>query len=245
MRTIFWFLYFWIILLRYLPALHKIKKLDREGRIEERDRLMERSVATWAKSLLKAAGVRVEVFGRENIPQGQPVVFVGNHQGNFDIPILLAFLDRPHGFVAKIETQKIPLIRSWMRYLRCVFLDRDNPRQAMNAIGEAAKILQDGHSVILFPEGTRSRGNQMRAFQSGGLRIAVKSGASVIPLVINGSYQAMEAHGFWIHPASVRLTILPPVTLAGMDREEKKQLHVLLHDQIEMALNEQLSQSKA
>ncbi len=245
MRTILWFLYFWIILLRYLPTLHKIKKLDREGRAEERDRLMERSVANWAKSLLKVAGVRVEVLGQENIPQGQPVVFVGNHQGNFDIPILLAFLDCPHGFVAKIETQKIPLIRSWMKYLRCVFLDRDNPRQAMGAIGEAAKILQDGHSVILFPEGTRSRGNQMRAFQSGGFRIAVKSGASVVPLVINGSYKVMEAHGFWIHPASVRLTILPPVELSSMDREEKKQLHIRLYDQIEKELKEQLSQSRA
>lgn len=245
MRTILWFLYFWIILLRYLPALHKIKKLDRQGRAEERDRLMERSVANWAKSLLKAAGVRVEVFGQENIPQGQPVVFVGNHQGNFDIPILLAFLDRPHGFVAKIETQRIPLIRSWMKYLRCVFLDRENPRQAMNAIGEAAKILQDGHSVILFPEGTRSRGNQMRAFQSGGLRIAAKSKAPVVPLVINGSYKAMEAHGFWIHPASVRLTILPPVELTDMDREEKKQLHIRLHDQIEKELEEQLSRPEA
>lgn len=113
MRTIIWFFYFWIILFRYFPVLYRIKKLDREGRGEERDQLMERSVSAWAHSLLRVAGVQVEVSGIENIPTG-PVVFVSNHQGNFDIPILLAHLDRPHGFVAKIETQKIPFIRSWM-----------------------------------------------------------------------------------------------------------------------------------
>lgn len=240
MRTILWFLYFWVILFRYLPVLYRIKKWDREGKTEERDRLMEQSVSSWARSLLKMAGVRVEVSGIENIPQGA-ALFVGNHQGNFDIPILLAFLDRPHGFVAKIETQKIPLIRSWMKYLRCVFLDRENPRQAMGAIGEAAGILRDGHSIILFPEGTRSRGNQMREFQSGGLRIATKSGVPVVPLVINGSYQVMEAHGFWIHPAVVRLTVLPPIEISNMDREDKKQLPVWLHDKIERVLGEQLS----
>lgn len=147
--------YFWIILFRYFPVLYRIKKLDREGRGEERDQLMERSVSAWAHSLLRVAGVQVEVSGIENIPTG-PVVFVSNHQGNFDIPILLAHLDRPHGFVAKIETQKIPFIRSWMKYLRCVFLDRSNPRQAMSAIGQAAHTIQEGKPIILFPEGTEA-----------------------------------------------------------------------------------------
>ena len=240
-RTIIWFLYFWIILLRYLPTLHRVKKLDQAGRKEDRDQLVERSVSAWAHSLLRMAGVQVEVSGTENIPAG-PAVFVGNHQGNFDIPILLAYLDRPHGFVAKIETQKIPLIRSWMHYLHCVFLDRDNPRQAMGAIGEAAQTIQSGYPIILFPEGTRSRKDQMRSFQSGGLRLATKSEVPVVPLVINGSYRVMEAHGFWIHPAKVRLTILPPVAITGMSREEKKQLPSLLHDIIEQELNRQVDE---
>ncbi|MDD3193527.1 MAG: lysophospholipid acyltransferase family protein [Oscillospiraceae bacterium] len=239
MRTIVWFAYFWVILLRYIPILHRVKKLDQAGKTAERDQLVEQSVAKWARSLLKVAGVQVEISGKENVPDG-PAVFVGNHQGNFDIPILLASLDHAYGFVAKIETQKIPLIRSWMKYLHCVFVDRENPRQAVGAIGEAARMVQEGYSVILFPEGTRSRGNQMREFQSGGLRIAAKSQAPVVPVVINGSYQVMEAHGFWIHPAKVRLTILPPISVESMGREEQKQLSVLLHDTIEWELSRQL-----
>lgn len=241
MRTIIWFFYFWIILFRYFPVLYRIKKLDREGRGEERDQLMERSVSAWAHSLLRVAGVQVEVSGIENIPTG-PVVFVSNHQGNFDIPILLAHLDRPHGFVAKIETQKIPFIRSWMKYLRCVFLDRSNPRQAMSAIGQAAHTIQEGKPIILFPEGTRSRGDQLRQFQSGGLRLATKSEVPVVPLVINGSYRVMEAHGFWIHPAKVYLTILPPVFVAEMNREEKKQFPIFLHDKIQKELEKQINE---
>lgn len=105
MRTIIWFFYFWIILFRYFPVLYRIKKLDREGRGEERDQLMERSVSAWAHSLLRVAGVQVEVSGIENIPTG-PVVFVSNHQGNFDIPILLAHLDRRMALLPKLKRKR-------------------------------------------------------------------------------------------------------------------------------------------
>lgn len=239
MRTILWFLYFWLVLPCYLPALRRLKKLDAAGKIEERDQLMEASVSRWARSLLKVAGVKVTITGKENIPDG-PAVFVGNHQGNFDIPILLAYLDRPHGFVAKIETQKLPVIRTWMQYLHCAFVDRENPRQAMGAIGDAAKMVTQGYPIILFPEGTRSRGDRMNEFKSGGLRIALKSKAPIVPVVMNGSYKVMEAHGFWIHPATVQVTILPPVKVENLSREEQKNLHAMVQKMIGDQLNQQL-----
>ena len=217
MRTIIWFFYFWIILFRYFPVLYRIKKLDREGRGEERDQLMERSVSAWAHSLLRVAGVQVEVSGIENIPTG-PVVFVSNHQGNFDIPILLAHLDRPHGFVAKIETQKIPFIRSWMKYLRCVFLDRSNPRQAMSAIGQAAHTIQEGKPIILFPEGTRSRmGNQLLPFKGGTFKSAVRAKCPIVPCALIDSYKPFDEKS--IAPVTVKLIYLPPICY-----EEYKQL---------------------
>lgn len=82
----------------------------------------------------------------------------------------------------------------------------------------------------------------MRQFQSGGLRLATKSEVPVVPLVINGSYRVMEAHGFWIHPAKVYLTILPPVFVAEMNREEKKQVPIFLHDKIQKELEKQINE---
>ena len=136
MRTIIWFIYFW----GYLLAVHAKnaphEKAHAAGKIEERDAIVTEAVQKWSRRLLKLAGVKVTVQGLENIPEGA-VVFVGNHQGLFDIPTLLGYLDRPHGLNCQKEAEKIPMIRTWMRYLGCIFLDRENARSAMNSCGRA------------------------------------------------------------------------------------------------------------
>ena len=85
------------------------------------------------------------------------MVFVANHQGYFDIPLMLTQLDKPNPLVAKKEIQKIPMIRGWMEQLHCVFLDRDDPRQSMECLRQAQELLGQGYSVVIFPEGTRKR----------------------------------------------------------------------------------------
>lgn len=107
MRTIIWFIYFWGYLLAVLPKTHRMKKLTQAGKIEERDAIVTEAVQKWSRRLLKLAGVKVTVQGLENIPEGA-VVFVSNHQGLFDIPTLLGYLDRPHGLIAKKEAEKNP-----------------------------------------------------------------------------------------------------------------------------------------
>lgn len=222
MRTIIWFIYFWGYLLFALPKMKKARRLEAAGDLDARDALVESMVQKWARSLLRLAGVRVELSGLENIPEG-PAVFVPNHQSYFDIPVLLAWLDKPHPLVSKQEVKKIPLIRTWMELLDCVFIDRDNARQSVAALGEAAKnMTQRGRSFIIFPEGTRSRGDEMGEFKNGGFRAALKAGVPVVPVVIDGTYKVMEANHMWIHPASVRVKVLPPVPTQGMSREESK-----------------------
>ena len=224
MRTILWFLYFWLYLIILYPRLRKAQRLEAAGELDARDALVEPQVQRWARSLLRKAGVEVEVSGLENIP-GCPAVFVANHQSYFDIPVLLSWLDRPHPLVAKQEIRKLPLIRSWMKLLDCVFIDRENPRQSVAALGEAARNMAErGRSFIIFPEGTRSRGDRVGEFKNGGFRVALKSGAPVVPVVIDGTYRVMEANHMWIHPARVRLRVLPPIPTAGLSKEEAKLL---------------------
>ena len=224
MRTILWFLYFWLYLIVLYPRLRKAQRLEAAGELDARDALVEPQVQRWARSLLRKAGVEVEVSGLENIP-GCPAVFVANHQSYFDIPVLLSWLDRPHPLVAKQEIRKLPLIRSWMKLLDCVFIDRENPRQSVAALGEAARNMEArGRSFIIFPEGTRSRGDRVGEFKNGGFRVALKSGAPVVPVVIDGTYRVMEANHMWIHPARVRLRVLPPIPTAGLSKEEAKLL---------------------
>ncbi len=219
MRTILWFIYFWGYLLLVLPKLKKAQRLRRE-------------VQRWATRLLQKAGAQIQVEGLENIPQG-PCVFVGNHQGYFDIPLLLSRLDCPHPIIAKKEIAKIPLVRGWMEELRCLFIDRENARQAMDCLKEANGLLQEGYSVVIFPEGTRSKGGPIKDFKGGGIRLATRAKVPVVPLCIEGTYKIMEQNHYWIHPAQVRLRILPPVETAELGREQIRALDEQLHDLID------------
>lgn len=221
-KTIFWFIYFWLYLILTWPKLKHAQRLDASGDLDARDRVVGPVIQRWARSLLRTAGVTVQVSGLENIPD-EPVVFVPNHQSYFDIPVLLAWLDRPHPLIAKQEIKKIPLIRSWMALLDCVFIDRDNARQSVAALGQASRNMTErGRSFIIFPEGTRSRGDAVGEFKNGGFRAALKAGVPVVPVVIDGTYRAMEANNMKIRSAQVKLTVLPPVPTKGLSREEGK-----------------------
>ncbi|WP_084509180.1 lysophospholipid acyltransferase family protein [Paenibacillus assamensis] len=233
-RTIVWFIYFWVYLIGLLPHLNKAKRLQREGRTAELDAHVAKHVVKWARSLLRVAGAKVTVRGEENLP-AEPAVYVSNHQGNFDVPILLGYLGNPKSMFAKQEIGKLPLIRDWMKLFRCIFVDRNNMRQAMNSLKEATELVANGHSVVVFPEGTRSKSDQIGEFKNGAFRIATKTGAPIVPIRISGSYKLMEANGFWISPAEVELTILPPVQVEGLSKEEMAELPERVRSLIESA----------
>ncbi|MEG2931737.1 MAG: lysophospholipid acyltransferase family protein, partial [Ruthenibacterium sp.] len=166
----------------------------------------------------------VTVNGRENIPADRAVVFTPNHQSDYDIPLMLTQLGRVYPLVAKVETLKIPLVRTWMRLFDCVFIDRDNPRQAVSAIKEAGALLTGGTSIVVFPEGTRSKCDTMGEFKGGAFKMAFAAKAPIVPIVIDGSYRAMEANHNLMCPAHITMTILPAVETAQLDRAAQKAL---------------------
>lgn len=231
-RTIIWMIYFFAYLFFAQPILWKARKLRKQGKTEEHDRLVRGMVKNWALRLMKLAGATMEVSGSENIPQG-PVVFAANHQGYADIPLLLTQLDRPHPLIAKKELEKIPLLRDWMTELNCVFIDRENARQAMDSLKKANELLNEGYSVCIFPEGTRSKGKDLGEFKSGTIRLATRAKVPIVPCCIEGSYKMLEANkGFRITPARLRLKILPAIETADLSREEIKTLDERLRTQI-------------
>lgn len=235
MRTLLWFIYFWCYLIKVMPKLSKAKKYLENGKIVEKDQLIQQEVQNWSRALLKAAGAQVELEGMENIPD-VPCVFVSNHQGNFDIPLLLGHLDKPHGIVAKVELEKLPLIRSWMKYLNCVFIDRNNARNSMEGMKKSIEHVKNGYSMIIFPEGTRSKGKPIAEFKSGAFMVATKTKAPIVPIRIEGSYKLMEGNGNFIKPAKVRIKVLPPISTDSITRDEKKQLPEKLKQIIETAI---------
>lgn len=211
LRTVIWFIYFWFYLLFLLPDLLRLKYLSRKGYEAKLNFILFNKVGRWARSLIKLAGGEISVSGIENVPSSGPVLFVSNHQGNFDIPILLGFIDKPKAFIAKAEIKKFPLIYSWMTLMKCVFIQRNNLRQSLSVIQQGTEVLKSGQSLVIFPEGSRSKNSQLGRFKPGSFKLALEAQVPIIPISINGSYKLMENQGFIIRPAKVELIIAPPV----------------------------------
>ena len=208
-----------------MPLYFKVNRLLKQGKIKERDILVNSIASKWAKDLLKLAGAKVTVIGAKNIPLDRAVLFASNHQGSFDIPILLGCIEKPKAFIAKVEMLKMPIICTWMKQMNCVFLDRHDSRQSLRVMNETAEYLKKGYSMAVFPEGTRSKGKTMGEFKAGSLKIAKKANVPIVPVTIKGSFKLMEQNGFIIKPAEVEIVISEPIETIDLTKEDINKLH--------------------
>ena len=154
--------------------------------------------------ILKLAGVTYEVQGLENIPSDRAVLYVGNHRSYFDILVGYVTVPGLTGFVAKKEMLKIPLLRTWMQRVNCLFLDRVDIKEGLKTILEGIEKVKSGVSIWIFPEGTRNENQeltQLLPFHEGSLKIAQKSGCPVIPVAITGTAEIFEQHLPFVKPA--------------------------------------------
>lgn len=220
-RTIFWYACFWLAQLLSPPFLLVYFLLGLLGRKQDQAKFLDWTTRTWARLLIGIAGGRVEVSGLENLPVDGGVLFVANHQGAFDIPLLIGYIPGLKGFVSKKENSRLPIVGIWMKLLHCIFLDRRDLRQSAQAIARGVSDLQTGRSLIVFPEGTRSKSGMMKRFKDGSFKLATRSGAAIVPLTIDGSYRLLEGNRGRIGPASVRLHIHAPVILADLPADKK------------------------
>lgn len=228
MRTIIWFTFFWLNTFYTLFFIPKAKSLMKKGLIKEKRIYINEVASGWAKNLVSLTGSSFEVIGLENIPMDRTVLFASNHQGNFDIPILLANIPKSISFVAKQELRKLPMVSTWMELMECIFIDRKDLRQSLRAISEAIEILKSGQSMVIFPEGTRSKGKEMEPFKPGSLKLASRAAVPIIPVTIVGSYKILEANNNRVKPAKVKIIFSPAIETA--DCEKSTDLTVMVHE---------------
>lgn len=179
----------------------------------------------WSRSLLALAGVRLEVEGLEHLSRDEPQVIVSNHQSLLDIPALLAGLPVSLRFVAKMELSRIPLFAQAMRRCGHVFIDRTRRTQAVEALREAGRRIQEeGLTLGLFPEGTRSPSGDLGRFRRGSFVLAIETQTTLVPVAVHGGPEVLPAEGRRVVPGTLRVRCGEPVELEGMGRDDRDRL---------------------
>lgn len=178
----------------------------------------------WARLTCRLSGVRVSVEGRENLDHAGPYIFAANHQSQFDIFALQGYLGFDFRWMAKKELFRVPIFGAGMLAAGYIPVDRSRGRQAMKSLIEAAGRISDGTSVVIFPEGTRSRDGNLHDFKSGAMVLAIKAGVPIVPVAIVGTYHVLPKGRLLAQPGEVVIRIGTPVDTTQFSAADKQVL---------------------
>ncbi|MDR1128112.1 MAG: 1-acyl-sn-glycerol-3-phosphate acyltransferase [Treponema sp.] len=202
--------------------------------------LIHRLMYICAWLLIRLTGSDFKARGRENIPREGGLCFVSNHCGSFDILLIFATAGRMVGFIAKKELAFIPLLNFWILLIGGFFIDRKNTRKSLDAIKTGARRIQAGNSILIFPEGHRSKGQGLLPFRAGSFKLATEAEAPIIPVAITGSYDVFEKTAR-IKAASVRIAFGKPIMTREIPPEDRRQA---LSDRVREVIAAELAESE-
>lgn len=170
-------------------------------------------VAMWiVKTGVRAAGIRVEVSGRENIPEGRSCIFMCNHVSNLDPPVVLPMVPGRCSVLLKKELMSVPILGTAMRMAKFVPVERGGKRDAAQAsVTAAAAALESGLHIMVFPEGTRSRDGRLSMFKKGPFFLAQQTQAPIVPVALSGTQTMMHKGSVAIAPGVARMRFLPVI----------------------------------
>jgi 1-acyl-sn-glycerol-3-phosphate acyltransferase len=186
----------------------------------------------WSRSICALSGVKIEVEGHTALDRDHAYVFMANHLSTIDIWALYVVLPLPVRMIAKKQLAAIPLFGWAMWAGRFIFIDRHNAVSARRSIDRAKERIRAGASVLLFPEGTRSRDGQLQPFKKGGFHLAIDAGAPIVPVAIQGTRELMPRGSLLVKPGRVRVIIGAPIPTEGLAADDRNALLERVRDTI-------------
>jgi 1-acyl-sn-glycerol-3-phosphate acyltransferase len=178
----------------------------------------------WSWLILSAAGVKLTVRFAQPLDPRRPYVFMPNHVSVLDIWALYVAVPIPLRMIAKKQLGDIPLFGWAMRAGRFIFIDRQNPVSARRSIDDGTRFIREGHSVLIFPEGTRTRDGKLGPFKKGGFYLAINSGAAIVPIAIRGARELMPRGQLRIKGGPVTVDIGAPISTDGLTEKDREPL---------------------
>ncbi|MCB0284049.1 MAG: 1-acyl-sn-glycerol-3-phosphate acyltransferase [Calditrichaeota bacterium] len=200
-------------------------------------------IKTWARSILWVSGVKLIVEGLENVDQQKPYIFAANHIGAYDILATVIAIPQTSRFIAKTELFKIPLLAQGMRMTGMLEIDRKNSEKAKRTLDKAVSTIKDGCSVIIFPEGTRSKTNAIQPFKKGGFILAINGRISIIPTVISGTQYVFPKGSKIVRTGKAKVKFLKELNADTFDYEKRNELVIHTRQQIVDAFEPEFNRS--
>lgn len=197
----------------------------------------QRIVVFFFNRLRNVCGVKVEARGIENVPTDEAVLFMGNHRGYFDIVAAYTSVPTLVGFVAKKEVKKIPSLGVWMKYINCLFLDRDDRKEGLKVVIQAIDNIKNGYSMFIMPEGSRSKTYEMLPFKKGSFKIATKANCKIVPVAIVNSAEVFEKQFPRIKAGKIIIEYGKPIDVPNMSKEEVKNIDETTREAIQEMLD--------
>lgn len=226
-------LVFFIISIPLFLVEYILGKINHKARVASSQWIVVRAFHV----LLFISGVKRTVLGLENVPKNEPVLYISNHRSYFDVPVAYVSLPTLTGFMAKKEIAKVPFLRTWMRFLQCLFLDREDIKQGLKTVLKGIEQVKSGYSVFISPEGTRNHEKEMLPFKEGSFKIAEKTGCAIVPVALSNTDEIFENHSPKIKATHVVIEFGKPIYPESLDKEQRKFLgsHVqsIIRDMLE------------
>lgn len=185
--------------------------------------------------ILFIAGARIKCEGLENVPKDEAFMYIANHKSYCDILAGYVTVPTLTGFVSKDTLKKAPCISRWMKFLKCLFLNREDPKEGLKVILTGIEQMKRGLSIFIMPEGTRSRSESLLPllpFHEGSFKLATKTGCGIVPVAMSNTHKVFSNHFGWFHPVTIHVVYGKPVYPKDLAPEEKKHVGAYMQERI-------------
>ena len=178
----------------------------------------------WVYAFFYLNGIPLRVEGRENLKEGGAYILTSNHASLLDIPAIVAVVPLPVRFIAKSSLIWFPIFGWFLYFAGHVLIDRDSAVSAVKSLKKASRLMKNGISVVVFPEGTRSSDGDVKEFKRGAFLLALQSRAPIVPISISGTYEMLPRTGWCLFSGTIDVKIGLPIPTEGLPIREIRHL---------------------